>query len=438
MVVEHDTIIPSAEEAVCIIDMEWEKFGLNYPMDYDAILTISIFNDAVAKKYGKLMAGLIGVDTFSKAALNNYFVDNDYTIGLERTSKGALSFSKESIESFLDTDAYTGKPIELAKYFKKYQKASTIRSSLNSILNSARVSDLRTNRGTRCICVRPKMVPQNTGRLGIKEPAMQNYEKYTAKAIKAVPKGWIRMEVDSSQIEPTIIYNKYINDPQIQSLIELYQDAYYGLIHYATMPQEDLITGRLDFEPMEITKELEERRSTFKTYANAVAYGSTSNPTNDTVKAKLIERVGNHPQRKKWQEEVENKIFSKDYIFYTHFGTPIDVRNNNKRKDEYSDDSGWVHHLIKSAINNPVQGTAADLHRLALKRTREFIVRNTKFSWLLESKHDSIVVAVHESEYSIMKEWMLQAVSYELPGWTKIKSEYEEEIGYSVPDRPVG
>ncbi len=75
------------------------------------------------------------------------------------------------------------------------------------------------------------------------------------------PKGYTLIRCDSGQIEPRINFSYFVRDELIMNLITHYNDAYFGLMHYATAREEDIRRWRDDwstFVPITITDEVKD------------------------------------------------------------------------------------------------------------------------------------------------------------------------------------
>lgn len=84
-------------------------------------------------------------------------------------------------------------------------------------------------------------------------------------------------------------------------------------------------------------------------------------------------------------------------------------------------------HAERNAVNTPIQGSAADMIKVAMIRIHEFLKKNKLQSKLILQVHDELVFEVHKSEIDLVKEnvilFMKNAIS--LP----VRIEVETGIG---------
>ena len=174
---------------------------------------------------------------------------------------------------------------------------------------------------------------------------------------------------------------------------------------------------------MEITDQLKASRQKIKTYGNAVMYGSKANTENDPVKDAMIRRIGSHPLRTRLVEDLTSKLNSGEKVFYTYFGTPIDISKSPKI-ESYQERDNFVSELVKLAINNPIQGTAADLMRASCDRANT-IIMNSKKSAIINYVHDAGTFAIADEDYDSIADELADIVAYQVDDWIPIKAEPE-------------
>ena len=78
---------------------------------------------------------------------------------------------------------------------------------------------------------------------------------------------------------------------------------------------------------------------------------------------------------------------------------------------------------MRLAINNPIQGTAADLMRLSVAEANRILMNKAKKSVIVAYMHDAGVFAVHEDEFSNLEKELGDIVSYQVEGWLPIYAE---------------
>ena len=340
-----------------------------------------------------------------------------------KMGKDGISLAADSIEQALESGALDDDATLLLKAYQKYSNLTKTRGTLVSLLQNP-ISNSPSADGHRMLIIRPEWAGQNTLRVAMKNPAIQNLNRLIQE-LQTVPKGYILLHTDSGQIEPRIIYSAFIRDPQIQALIRLYNDAYFGVLHYITMPESDILSGRLDFQKMEITDEMKESRSVIKRHNNAVMYGSTSNPTGDPIKGALIKRIGKHPMRTEWVGSLQEQLNRGVTVFKTAFGTPIDISKSDKLTDGNLRAGSVNEEMLRLAINNPIQGTSADLMRLSVYEANKILMNKAKKSYIINYVHDAGMFGIYEDEYDAIAKELGDIVSYDVEGWLPISAEPE-------------
>ena len=420
--VDKTTNIPTVGKAVEILTSYNNKMGI--PLDYDRLLEYYSYYTIKANVLRKRVEKYIGyssLDPIKDTEFAAFLKDAGVTTGLTLTGGGRVSLSGESLESAIATGLYSKELNTLMNLYATYKKSAHKISMFKGIIDSHRVSRVPTFDNHRMIFCRPIWVPQNTGRIGMQSPALMNVAKELAD-IATVPKGWILMEVDSGQIEPRIIQSAYLRDPQLKKCTMSYNDAYFGYVHYCTLlSDEDIRVGTLDIQAVELSEAVTNKRKKFKTFGNAVMYGSTENEANDSDKGAFIRRIGGHPNRVAWQSDVEEQVERGQRVFYTAFGTPIDI-TKGPSESNYPDKTSkqYFNHLVRCAINNPIQGTAADLMRLSILRANHILLKKAPNSVILKYTHDSGTFAINESEYDKVIDELKEITSYQVEDWIPI------------------
>jgi len=359
------------------------------------------------------------------------------------TKTMTISMSKEAL-----TETITGlgkdypEEVDVIRTYLDWNSAVYNKRTMLGYLTYPSVNDKLSIENHRMLRCMPTWAPQNSGRVGMTNPAIQNIKR-EYQNIVTCPAGYNLIHADSGQIEPRIVYSWIIKDPQIQTLINLYDDSYYGVLHYCTMPEEDITSGRLDFTPMEITPELKEKRKKIKTYTNAVMYGSTSNAEADPIKDAMIQRIGKHPMRLSFCKTLEEQIDRGVRKFPTAFGRLIDISNSKKLVGESNEDavgsledflnnknagykSSDRYQLLKLAINNPIQGTAADFMNKSVQYVQHLLLeRNCIRSSIACYIHDAGVFYVHDDDMDKIGDELKDVVAYHVNGWLPIHAEAE-------------
>lgn len=421
--VDKNTRIPAVEETLAILNTH--NSMLPQLVDFDKVMMNINYLQFEIEKVGRPLFDVIGKPrkAFLDSNMASWLVRNDRTDDFIFTKTG-LSLNKESIKQAVDAGNLKPETVDLLKVYQKYDSMVRLRGSLVGLLQNP-ISNVPSCDGHRMLILHPTWWPQNTGRVAMHDPAVQNFQR-VLQEIVTVPQGYVKIHTDSGQIEPRIVYSVYLPDKQIQSLIRLYDDAYYGLLHYVTMPESDIHSGTTSFTAMEITDEIASGRKSIKTYGNAVMYGSKSNPTGDVIKAAMIKRIGNHPLRTTWTQELMRKVSMGETVFTTAFGTKIDTGMSVKFTESGAHAENIEEQRLRLAINNPIQGTAADLMRLSVSEANKILMNKAKNSFIIHYVHDSGVFAVHEDDYDKVSDELKDIVAYSVEGWLPIKAEPDE------------
>lgn len=434
--IDKNTYIPSVSETLGILRVH----NQHMPQLIDFDKTVQYISWLVMK-VNKISKPLWEAIKYSPTtamtpdtALKNYLINTGNAAAFRKVKTG-LSLSKPSVEQAIESGTLSEECITIIRAYQQMTNYQKTARTLEGLLQHP-ISDAYSFDGHRMLIIQPEWAEQNTGRVAMRNPAIQNFP-HGVQDIITVPKGYILLHTDSGQIEPRTVYSAYLKDPQIKALINLYNDAYYGLLHYITMPETDILSGRTDFEKHEITDDMKDNRKRIKTYSNAVMYGSKSNPSGDPIKEKMIRRIGGHPLRQNWVQDVERQVQHGVRVFKTAFGTPINIANSAKLEaidnsyydgedmleEEYNETS--VNEMIKLAINNPIQGTAADLMRVSVSQANRLIMEKGKKSFIINYVHDAGTFAIHEDDYDKIADELADIVHYDIDGWIPIYAEPE-------------
>ena len=436
--ISTDMKMPSISEVVDVLTAHTNKFGV--PLDYDRMLEYQAYftmkGTAIKKRIIKYTGSTRSVDDYGDADFLQFITNVGVSTGLQLTQKGnKISMGKDSLGAAIATGLYSDELNKLMELYIEQGRCFKAISSFKKIFENHPIASIETFDNHRMIITKPTWVPQNTGRIGAQNPGLMNISK-DVHDIFTVPKGYVYLEVDSGQIEPRLIQSAYINDPQLKKCTMMYNDAYYGYVHYCRyLTDEQRRSGTLDLQPVPVTPEMEALRKKFKTFGNATMYGSTENRLNDPDKAAFIKYIGGHPNRVKWQKRVEDQIDRGQKIFYTIFGTPIDVTaggEDDKYPDKESD--AYFAHLVRTAINNPIQGTAADLMRYSVLQADKLISTEAPNSFILQYVHDAGKFAISEYEYDRVKDRIHEITAYQVDTWIPIYSGVEEGV---IPSKDV-
>lgn len=266
----------------------------------------------------------------------------------------------------------------------------------------------------------------NTSRIQASDPGIQGIPRTCADIVTA-PAGYTLVRCDSGQIEPRINFSTFLRDELIINLIKYYNDAYYGLLHFCEMPEDETEYCREDFEkwfkPIEITSEIADMRQNIKRLTNAGSYGSTNLGNINPRLAKAYEmKIVKHPKRLALERKVTQDVERGVETFYGIFGTPVTPGDTEK----YSKDSdGWQGHVIRCGINNPVQTTASELMMFSVNEARN-VLREAKDTHVCFYKHDEACFYVSDEDMANgVGDKLSSITAYNVDGWIPIDSEVE-------------
>jgi hypothetical protein len=421
-----DQTMPTFESTISILAKHNARFGI--PLDFDRMVEYWCYYTATAEDYYRRIIDYTMTDgtkatpaTFKDSDMRKWLKKNGMSTGFMLTGGNLISLSAESIDSAIATGTYSQEQVEILELYKKAAKANKAVSLFRNIMDTYPIAGIETWDNHRMIVVRPKWSVQNTGRIGASDPGVMNFPKALGDVF-TVPKGFIYFEADSGQIEPRLTQSWRLKDKQLMRCTMMYNDAYFGYVHFCKyLTDEERRTGTLDLKPIEITDEQRERRKKFKTFGNAVMYGSTENIAKDPDKELFIKYIGGHPSRIKLQKSVEDMIERGERIFYTAFGTPIDI-TNGPSDSKYADHSSneYFKHLVRNAINNPMQGTAADMMRFSVLKADSLLRRKAPNSIILQYVHDAGKFMIAESDYDNIIDELKEITSYQVEDWLPI------------------
>ena len=168
---------------------------------------------------------------------------------------------------------------------------------------------------------------------------------------------------------------------------------------------------------------LEEVTDTYRRYAKAVNFGiiygisdfGLSENVGITVKEakKYIEDyLKKYPKIKEYMDNTKNIAVEKGYV-ETKFGRRRYVPNIKSQNYIIREQAKRI------AMNAPIQGTAADITKIAMVKIEERIKKEKLDAKILLQVHDEIIVEcnnnIKEKVASILKEEMEQAATLQVP-----------------------
>lgn len=416
---------PTPEESCSLLSRMNVDHGIH--VDYDLALEFMYYYNSTADYLDRRLSKYLGLrsEMTSADVIKQIIRDKGIARYFPMTKTGEISLDSKGLDGILEGD-YVDR--ELKWILKNYKEIKTRRVLINQFAMMFSVGipcqELSWN-NHRMLKIIPVWAIQNTGRFATTEPALHNFAGQV-KDVITVPKGYVLFAVDSGQIDPRLTFSFKMPDKQIQYFINLHNDAYLGILQYILLPAADIASGRTDIPKMEITDEIMAMRKQLKTYINAVIYNS-DNDEGNRIKRLLIDRIGKHPMHVKWVNEVQEQMYQGKYVVETAFGYKVDVRDSQNSQGKYgsASEGSYQNHLLRSAINAPIQGTAADLHRLAIQDEYLYLLRKDSKSYIVTSIHDAIYTAVAEDTFDEEKEYLSHVPEYKIDGWVPIYSSAE-------------
>lgn len=346
-----------------------------------------------------------------------------------------IAFDKFVQQNLMDADIHEDAKAFLQTY-KSWNAASYRVSYLKQYLILP-ISYAVSTEGHRMLVAHPKWDILSTSRLAANNPSLQNIAR-DMKDIICCPEGWELVRADSGQIEPRITYSHYIDDPVVRDLIVLYNDAYYGILHYCQLP-EDVYQRRDEYRvanpgevgndpaviyAKEITDDMKAGRKGLKVLALAANYGSALAGADPVLAKRYTDRIVNHPSRKNWEIDVTRQVRRGVETFYSVFGSVITPEETDRYRRGTPQ---WEPHVIRCGINNPIQTTASDLMVCSVNEAQK-ILSKANNSHIAYYKHDEGAFYVHSSDKSIVDE-LSGITAYQVTEngkpWINIDSEIE-------------
>jgi len=259
----------------------------------------------------------------------------------------------------------------------------------------------------------------STGRLSSTNPNLQNIPIRTAKgreirkAFVAESQDFVIVSADYSQIELRIM----AHFSQDATMIEAFQK---GLdIHTATASK---------IFKVGLTEVDSDMRRKAKTANFGIIYGISAHGLSQRLNiprkeaGEIIQAYFDEfPAVKKYMDNVAEQARKTEYV-ETLLGRRRYLRNINA--------SNAVERAFaeRNAINAPIQGSAADMIKLAMIKIHDFIQRNKLKSRMVLQVHDELIFEAHKSELDMLKPAIIQCMQEAMPLRVPI------EVGMGVGD----
>ena len=259
-------------------------------------------------------------------------------------------------------------------------------SKLKSTYSMALIDQI--NPITKRIHTNYSMIGTNTGRVSSSYPNLQNIPIKTdeGKLIRTAfeaKEDYVLLSMDYSQIELRLI----AHIAEEQSMLSAFNDGID--IHLDTASKIFNLTKD------NITPDL--RRSA-KAINFGIIYGISAfglakqlKCSNTEAKEFITSYFNRFPKIKNYMENIKNNLYEDGFV-ETLFGRRINInvqKNSNQNIRSFAE---------RQAINAPIQGTAADIIKLAMINIDNYIKKNNLDVKILLQVHDELVFEVRENE----------------------------------------
>ena len=231
-----------------------------------------------------------------------------------------------------------------------------------------------------------------TGRLSSSNPNLQNIPIRTedGKKIRSAfitDKGKKLVSFDYSQIELRIL----AHIAKIKNLINAFKDGQD--IHSQTASE----VFQVPIEDLNPELRRQAKAINFGIIYGISPFGLANNLRIPREKAKsfIDKYFDRYPEIKNYMDQTINKAIEKGYV-QTLFGRKIHTPNINSKGPA----AGFAK---RSAINAPIQGTAADIIKLAMIKIPQLIIDNNLSAKMVLQVHDELLFEVPDEEIETLK-----------------------------------
>ncbi len=271
----------------------------------------------------------------------------------------------------------------------------------------------------------------STGRLSSTNPNLQNIPirseegREIRKAFVPGKDGWVLLAADYSQIELRVL----AEISQDESLLKTYKES--GDIHTETASKI------FEVERDSVTDNM---RRKAKVINFGIAYGMSAYRLADDLdisRKEAEEYINRYFNRfsgvKKYMDDIVKEAKNKGYVrtLLNRIRYIPEINSSNYHRRSFAE---------RTAINTPIQGTAADIMKLAMNRVYQALKSNDYQANLLLQVHDELVIELPESELKevahIVKKEMEAAYSLDVPliADLEVGENWKEKEEYEVDD----
>lgn len=411
----------SPEDVKTILQAETDSFGTFFNLDRILYHEGRYRRDA-EKKYPEFraMAGVPNLVCTQRSDVRNIFIRRFDVPEYKVVNKdGKAGIAQEVVDKLLQDETLGQDAHHFLELYSEISAAEYMVSYLGQYKNLP-ISQMEDIDNQRMVIAHPEWNILSTSRFSASNPSVQNINRNICD-IYTAPKGWQMVFSDSGQIEPRITYSAYIRDDLIVRLITLYDDAYYGLLHFIQLSDEEERNLRNDLDSIvlhEVTDEMKEKRRRLKVLGLAGNYGSSNLAAIDHELGPLYEKkIVGHPARRAWEAEVTAEVREGADCFFGYFGTPVYPGNTQKYQ---RGDASWAGHMIRCGINNPIQATAAELMCISVMHAKRVLGPKDHIG---SYKHDEGMFYVRNDHVDELATKLRECLSYAVEGWVPIGSD---------------
>lgn len=432
------SMIYRLEKKLIPISNSIEALGCKLDLDYLSNQRIRVEHlSTMLEQWLKEQAGLRrNFNLDSSKQLGRLLYDDWRLTALALTDKGGRSVDEHTLTLLagrLGHDAIPGNPrVRVQDWLEAYLVMKGLHKCMGTYL--AGMPELADADGTLRTIYR--QFGAASGRFTSAEPNIQNIPRYAtielpAPLVSVVPS--IDIDVRRAFVARPDCYYIDSDYNAIESRIQASSsnDANYlkvftsgGDIHTHTA---SLIFG------IGIPEVSKDQRQQTKTVVYGWSYGqghkmmAKRNHLTETVVKRLLRKLeAAFPELVAWKADIIARWYEHDGWCYTYFGRPryIPTCKSPDRKERM--------HGERQAFNHYVQGTAADIQKMAIIRVHEALRPYGDKARICQHTHDSNVVEVHKSIPSAVLIPVIQkAMMLQVKGWLPlvVDSQVKQHLG---------
>ena len=376
-----------------LADMEYN--GVSVDEDYLHKLTISM-NNQLAKIEGRIYEIAGGV----------FNINSPRQVGEVLFEKLGLKAKKKRGKTNYSTNAAVleelAEEYEIAQLILDYRKFAKLKSTYTEALPA--LIDRKDNR----IHTTYNQTVTATGRLSSSNPNLQNIPVRTEEGNK------IRNAFVSGNKENGLILSADYSQIELRLLAHITQDKHLLEAFNSGVDVHTLTASKVFDVPVEaVTKEM---RYKSKAVNFGIIYGQSKyglakslGISNADAETFIEKYFATYPRVKAYMEGTVLEAEEKGFV-ETIFG------RKRYLATELSSSNGMIREFAKrAAINQPIQGTAADLMKIAMIDFSKKLKENNLKSKMIMQVHDELVVEVVKSELDVVTNLVKEAMELNQP-----------------------